>query len=171
MARYGSWRVIESSQNGSMAAATEIQVGTLPSNNVRPDQLAANPQVLVNFRTPAHGAQRRIRVSQSKVAAFRIKQVDIEVFRKILEEPKTLVVEPDTLRRQIVGAHNGGVAPRSAAAKIALFQDRNVGDLVVAGQVISSREAVASSSDDHHVVAGLQPIRRAKHPRFVVLLA
>ena len=66
-----------------------------------------------------------------------------------------MAVELGIARQEVIGAHNGGVAPHVAAAQIALFQDRDIGDPVALGQIIGGRETMTTATDDDHIILGL----------------
>ena len=85
-------------------------------------------------------------------AARREHHVVVELLRQPLPYLERVVVERRRSPEQIVGAHDGGVAPGIAAAEPALFDDRDVGETVLLGQVIGGREAMAARADDHRVV-------------------
>jgi len=57
---------------------------------------------------------------------------------------------------EIVGADDRRVAAGIAAAEPALLDDRDIGDAVLAGEIIRSREAVAAAADYDDVVARLR---------------
>ena len=68
-------------------------IGNAALDEGRIDGFGAHAEVLVDLRAPAHGAHRRIGVRQGVVAARRIEQVQIEIFRQVLPEAHALVVE------------------------------------------------------------------------------
>ncbi len=88
-----------------------------------------------------------------------------------------MAVEFRIARHEIVGAHtvspamndapsipsHGGVAPDVAAAQIALFQHRDIGDPVVLGQIVGGRQPVTAAADDHHIMAMISgdPVKNA----------
>src|SRR6185312_10346225 len=55
----------------------------------------------------------------------------------------------------VVGADHRGVAGDVAAGEPALLDDADVGDVVVAREVVGRREAVPAAADDHDVVGVL----------------
>ena len=71
------------------------------------------------------------------------------------------VVKGHAFRGQIVGAHDGRVAARPAAAQVALVHYGHVGYAVFGGQVVGSCEAVEAAADDDYVIGvfefGLAP--------------
>ena len=83
-------------------------------------------------------------------------QVEVELRRQPLVELDRGVVEARALGGLVVGAQDRRVAPGRAGADVALLEHADVGDPVVAGQVVGGREAVRAAADDHHVVAVAQ---------------
>src|SRR3546814_9662636 len=82
--------------------------------------------------------------------------VVVEILGEALPQLQCMLVERRRLVPQVVGAHDGGVAPGVAAAQPAALHHRDGADAVQLGQVIGSRQAVAAAADDDHVVARLR---------------
>jgi hypothetical protein len=61
-------------------------------------------------------------------------------------------VEPLVAVEEVVGAHDGGVAPDIAAADIALVSNCDIADAVVLREIERCRKAMAAAAHDHHVV-------------------
>ena len=154
-----------------MAAAAEVDVRHRVFYRLRADQFAVDAEMLVHLGAPAHGAHCGIGMRQGEVSAFRIEQVQVEIGRQVLPQAQRLVVERNPFRGQIVGSDDGGVAAGIAAADIAFFEHRHIGDAVIARQVIGRRQSMAATTDNDHVVARLQRIRHAKHARFRIFAA
>src|SRR5258705_11045505 len=95
--------------------------------------------------------------------------MQIEPWRESPPQPHALVVELHALGRQIVGADDGRVATGVAATEVTLLEDGDVGDPMVARQIVGRRAAVTSGADDDHVVARLQPLVASEHPGFRML--
>ena len=70
----------------------------------------------------------------------------------------------------VVGAHDGRVAARVAAADPSLLEHGDVADSVLLRQVIRGGEAVPATADDHDVVAS-PGLRAAPRPRPVPVAA
>src|SRR5262252_1941717 len=74
-----------------------------------------------------------------------------------------MVVERGTFRKEIVGADDGGVAASVAAADPALLEHGDVGEPVLAGEVVGGAESVTAAADDECVVRrfglGVTPLR------------
>src|SRR6266481_6662284 len=75
-----------------------------------------------------------------------------------------MVVECGALIEQVVGADDGGVAAGVAAADPALLEHRDVGEAVLAGEVVGRSQPVTPAADDERVIGGLglgtAPLRR-----------
>ncbi len=136
MARDRPGRVVQRPEYRRVSAAGQIDLGAGPLDLGRVDHLGVDPVVLVDLGAPAHRAHGRIGVCQSEVAARRIKQVEAEFLGQLLPQTDTGVVELHALRGQVVGADDGRVATGIASAQVSLLQNRDVGDTVVARQVV-----------------------------------
>src|ERR1700730_4865608 len=75
-----------------------------------------------------------------------------------------MVVERGALIEQVVGADDSGVAAGVAAADPAFFQHRDVGEAVLAREVVGCSQPVTAAADDQGVIGGLgfrtAPLRR-----------
>ena len=91
--------------------------------------------------------------ASSDQAALAQHDVEIELLRETLVELQRKIVEPRAFRIQVIGAHDGGVAPGIAAADPAALEHRHIGDAVILRQVIGGGEAMAAAADDDDVVA------------------
>ncbi|MNE43758.1 hypothetical protein D3C80_1379520 [compost metagenome] len=67
-----------------------------------------------------------------------------------------MIVEPGAFVIEIVGADDRRVAAGIAAAEPALVDDGDIGDAVLAGEIIGSAQTMAASADDDHVIFGLR---------------
>ena len=164
-------RMIERAHDRRVAAARQIDVRADAVDFLGRDHVAVHAQVLVHLGPPAHGAQRALGVGQREVPALGVEQVDVQVLRQLGKEPHAFLVELDPFDRQIVGADDGRVAAGVAAADVALVEHGDVGHAVVAGQVVGDAQAVPARADDDRVVAVLEPIVLAEHPRLGILAA
>ena len=63
-----------------------------------------------------------------------------------------MLVERGVLLHHVVGAHDGGVAPRVTRTDIAFFKHGNILDAVVFGKVIRRCEPMSSAPDNDHVI-------------------
>ena len=91
----GSGRMVKRPQNRVPGLVTEIQFRTQSRDLVGVDQLGVDTEVFVDFRTPAGGSQRGIRMRQRQVAALRVKDVEVEFVAEVLKQAHRLVVKPD----------------------------------------------------------------------------
>src|ERR1700682_238272 len=75
-----------------------------------------------------------------------------------------MVVERGALIEQVVGADDGGVAAGVAAADPAFFEHCDVGEAVLAREVVGRSQPVTAAADDEGVIGGLglgtAPLRR-----------
>ena len=169
MTRYGPGSVIERAHHGRVAAAGDVHHRERCAHCPGIDRFAFDAKVFVDFSTPAHGAQGGVGVGQGKMAARRIKQVEIEIGRQVLPQPDALIVEPHPLGGEVVGADDGGVTGGVTTAEVALLQYGDVAYSMVARQVVRGGQAMPATADDHDVVARLQPLVPREHPTFRML--
>src|ERR1700719_5054259 len=75
-----------------------------------------------------------------------------------------MVVERGALVEQVVGADDGGVAAGVAAADPAFFEHCDVGEVVLAREVVGRSQSVTAAADDEGVIGGFglrtAPLRR-----------
>ena len=154
-------RVIKRADDGRMSAARDVHHRHRFPHRLGVDRLARDPEVLVYFGAPAHRAHGRVRVRQRVVAAGRIKQIEIEILRQVLPQPHALVVELHAFGRQIVGADDRRVAGGIAAAEVALLQDGDIPDAVVAREIVRGCQSMPATADDDDVVARTSAARAA----------
>src|SRR5215469_1054291 len=67
-----------------------------------------------------------------------------------------MVVKRRALGEEVVGADDGGVAASVAAADPAFLEHCNVGEPMLARQVVRGAEPMAAPADDQYVVGGLR---------------
>ena len=144
VARNRTGRVIQRAEDRRVPPQVRSIIGTDALHSLRADHFAVHPEVLVHFGPPAHGAHRGVGVGQREMAARRVEQVQVEVLRQVLPQPHALVVELHAFGRQIVGADDGRIAAGIAAADVALLEHRDVGDAVIAGQIVGGRQSVTA---------------------------
>ena len=92
------------------------------------------------------------RMGQHHHTARRIHHIVIELLRKPLPELHRMFVKFLAFFPEIIGADDGGVAPRIAPAQPAFFQHSHIADAVLGCQIISGRQAMPASPDNHHVI-------------------
>ena len=152
----GAGRVVQRREHRVPHVDGQIEAGRQLGDVVGEDQLGIDAQVLVHLGAPAHGPDGGIGVGQRQMAALGVLQVEVQLVAQPAPEIQRLGVELHTLRGEVVGPHDGGVASRVAAAEIALVEHGNVGDPVVRGQVVRRGKPVTAAADDHGVVGGPQ---------------
>ena len=96
--------------------------------------------------------------------------VEVEFLAQALPQLEREVIEARRFVAQVVGAHDGGVAAGVAAAQISLFDDRDIGDAVLAGEIVGRCQAVSAAAHDHRVIVRLRG-RVAPGPRPVFVVA
>ena len=84
------------------------------------------------------------------------KDIEVQFLAKAFVELQGHVVHAGTFVPQVVGADNGRVAARIAAADPALFNDRDIANPVFLGQVVGCRQAMSATADNDDVVFGLR---------------
>ncbi len=158
----GAGRVIERAEHGIAHILRQVHRRAQAAYLVGEDQLGIDAQMLVDLGAPAAGADGGVGVGQGEMAAFGIEDVVAEVVAEVLVEGERLVVEAHALRRQVVRADDRRVARGIAAGEVALLDHGDVGDAVVARQVVGRGHAVAAAADDDDVVAALEFLRPRK---------
>ncbi len=172
MAGDGAGWMIESADDGRLvSAASQVHFGNALPDEVRADHLAADAECLVDLGPPALGAQGGVGVSQREMAAFGIEQVETKHAGQVLPQIQAGLVEAGAFGCEVIGANDGGIAARAAAANVALFEDGDVLDAMLGRQVIGRRQPMPTAADDHDVVLILEPLRRAEHARLGIILA
>ena len=156
MPRDGAGRMVERAEDRIAHVVRHVHHRAEPGDVVRADQFGIDAEMLVDLGPPARRAQRGVGMGEGEMAALGIHDVDVELDRQAAEQLDRFLVEGDTLRRQVVGAHDGGVAGGVAAGEPAAVEHRDIGDAVMGGEVIGRGEAVPAGADDDDVVARLQ---------------
>ncbi len=82
--------------------------------------------------------------------------VVVEVLAQPFPELKRLLVQSRRFVPQVVGTHDGGIAPGVAAADPALLQHGDIADAVLPGKVVRGGQPVPAAADDDDVVAFLR---------------
>ena len=95
-------------------------------------------------------------------AAMAHHDVVVELAAERLPQVQRVVVDRRALVEEIVGADDGRVAARIAAADPALLDHGDIGDPVFLGEVVGGREPVPAAADDDGVVGGLRLGMRAR---------
>src|SRR3546814_18570437 len=67
-----------------------------------------------------------------------------------------MVVELGAFVVEVVGADDGGIAPRIAAAEPTLLDHCHIADAVLLGQIIGRAQAVPAGADNHDVIFGFR---------------
>jgi len=89
-------------------------------------------------------------------APLRHHRVEIQLLLEPFPQLQRIRIERLVALEQIIGPHDGGVAPDIARAEIALLQHRHIGDAVVLGEIIGRRQAMPAAADNDHVIVALR---------------
>jgi len=119
---------------------------------IRIEHLRIDAERAVGLRALAQRDQIVAGMSKGDDPALRKHDVEIEITRKAFPKFEGVLVETRRLGPQVVGADNGGVAPRIAAAEPPLVKHQNVTDAVFLGKIIGRGEPVPSRADDNDVI-------------------
>ena len=171
MAGDGAGRVKKCTVDRCLAAAIQVDLRHRLLDELGPDNLALDTQVLVGFCPPPLGSQGSGRVRQREVATLRVEEVEVQVARQIAKQLQTGIVKLCPFGCQIVRTNDGSIATRTTAADVALLENRNVRDAVVSGKVVGGRQTVTAAADNNGVIFALENRRRSEHPLLGIVLA
>ena len=118
----------------------------------RRDHAAVEAGEPVGVRGALEGAELVLGLAQHEHAARGEHDVEVQLLRQVLVERASELVDGDRRVLEVVGADDRGVAPGVAAAEPALLDHRDVGQLVVLGEVVGGGEAMAAGADDDRVI-------------------
>src|SRR5207245_7779509 len=91
-------------------------------------------------------------VGEVQDAALAEQDVVVEVLGQRFPQLHGVLVNRGALIPQVVGANDRGVAGHVAPGEPAAFKNGDIGDSVVASQVVGGGEAVPAPAHDHDVV-------------------
>jgi len=132
-------------------------IGDVEDRAETPDRLAVEPLGVdavepVGAR-PAHAlADVGLAVRQVQDAALTQHHIEIELGRQPFPQLQGMLVDPRARVPQIVGADDRRVAPGVAEPDRAFFQDADIADAVLLGEVIGGRQPMPAAADDDHRV-------------------
>src|SRR3546814_747059 len=95
-------------------------------------------------------------VRQHHHATLREHDVVIQLLAQPLPQVERMVVELGAFVIEVVGADDGGIAPRIAAAEPTLLDHCHIADAVLLGQIIGRAQAVPAGADNHDVIFGFR---------------
>ncbi len=133
----------------------QVEQRDQPADLLAGQKLGVDPvagQGVAPFGEPGHVG---IGMTQEQRAALAEHHIVVQLVGQPLPELQREFEQRLALRQAIVGAHDGGVAPRIAAADPALFEHGDGGHLVDLGQVVGRGQPMAAPPDDDDVVGGL----------------
>ena len=133
----------------------EIQIGQHFAHALAVQQDCVIALVDHGIAAPHKGIALAIGMEEVDQAALRMHHVVIQLGFHAFPQLHRMAVEFAVALQEIVGAHDGGVAPDVAGPEIALFQHGDIGQAVVLGEVKGRGKAVAAAADDDRVIAGL----------------
>ena len=84
------------------------------------------PFMLHRVGPARHGVQVVTAVGEEHESALAEHDVEIQLAREALVEPEGEIVQPRALGEEVIGAHDGGVAPGVTAAEPAALEHRHV---------------------------------------------
>jgi hypothetical protein len=122
----------------------------------RIEQLGIHAVQPHRIAAPGGGVALGVGVEQVQHAALADHGVVVDVLLQPLPQFQRPFVKGRVGRQQIVGTDDRGVAPDIARADPAFLDDGDVGQAVLAGEVIGCRKPVPPAADDHDVIEGLR---------------
>ena len=97
----------------------------------------------------------RIIMDNVQNAALADHGVEINVLFQPLPQLQRMLVKGHVARFTVIGADDGGVAPDIARADPTFFNDSNIGQAVVFGQIIGRGEPMTAATHNNGVIFGL----------------
>ncbi len=88
-------------------------------------------------------------------AAFGIHGVIVELLAQPIPKLHRMIIKMRAFIIEIVGSDDRCVPPCIAAADPAFLQDRNIGDPIFLGEIISRAQTMPAAADDNRVIAWL----------------
>ena len=114
--------------------------------------LGRNALQLVRHDGPLIAAHLMVGLREHDQAAGREHDVVVQILGQVLIELESLVVDRRRGVLQVVRTDDRGVTTCVTTAEPAFFDDRDIGDAVILTEVIGGREAVATRTNDDHIV-------------------
>jgi hypothetical protein len=102
------------------------------------------------------GVTLRVGVKEIDHAALADHHIVIEVALQSLPELHRPFVELDIRRQKVVRADDRGVAAGIARADPSLFDNGDVGQAVLLGEIVGGRQAMTAAANDNHIVFALR---------------
>ena len=152
--------MVRRSQHRVAPAAREVDLRAQPLDLHRVDQDGLDTAGIVQLHARAFGAHPCLRVRHPDQTLGGVHDPAAGLVLEVPIELHAVVVEADRFRDAVVGADDGGVAPGVPGPDVVGLDDGHVGDAVPRRQVVRRGQAMAASTDDHHVVAGLRLVPR-----------
>ncbi len=147
--------VVARTEHRVATAAGEVELRTQLLDLGGCDEHRLGTACSVEHRPRPFVAHRRLGVRQPEQALGGVHDPAACLVLELGVQIEAVLVEPDRLGDAVVGADDRGVATRVARSDVVGLEHGNVGDAVPGGQVVRGGEAVATTTDDHDVVARL----------------
>ena len=90
---------------------------------------------------------------------------------EVAEEIDARLVEAHAIFGEIVRPDDGRITPCATGADVTLFQNRNIRDAVLRGQVIRRGKAVSAATNDDDIIRVRQALGPMEHPGLRIRLA
>ena len=137
------------------ARIVEIQERRHAAHIVGVEQFGIDAVESHRVATPGVSVALCVGVEEVHDPALADHRVVVEVLLQPLPQFHRVFVERDVAVEAVIGADDRRVAPGVSAADPAFFDDGDIRQAVVLGEVIGGGEAMAAAADDYDVVAGL----------------
>src|SRR5260370_12030491 len=155
MANDSPRRMVEPGQDRLVRLLANLHAGNQFADFFHGNKPTINAQQSVCLSALAQSGRPPVGMSDGQVALLRKHDIVIQLQGQLFVELDALIVKCHPLRRAIIGANNGRMAPAGPAAQIPLIEDRDLADAVLA-EVISDGQTMHPGADDDDVVGGLQ---------------
>jgi len=107
-------------------------------------------------RRALEGAKLMLGLAQHQHATGREHHIVIQFLAQPFVKRARQFINGNRRILQVIGADNGGIAPRIAAAQPALFQNGDIRHFMVLGEVIGGGQAMPAGPHDHRVILRLR---------------
>src|SRR5258706_108706 len=151
----GSAAALQESASNGKTRRVEVEERRHATDRVDIEELGIHTVHAHRIAPSSRRVALAVGVIEVQYAALAHHRVVVEILLEPLPELHRELVEGLVSRKQIVGADDRRVAARVSGADVALLEHRDARDAVDLGEVVRSREAVATAADDDDVVGGL----------------
>ena len=137
------------------AHIVEIEIGQIAAHPLTVEQHRVVALIDHRVAPAREGVALPVGVEEVDEPALAVHHVVVQLLLQPLPELERMGIELRIAFEEVVGPDDRRVAPDVAAAQIALFQHRDIGQPVFAGKVIGGGQPVAAAADDDGVILGL----------------